>query len=57
MLESPALDADISDIKSMYDVNVFGPMEMIKQFTPLLLRTRGTVVNLGSESSQLLNVR
>ncbi|KAJ5460082.1 uncharacterized protein N7458_001634 [Penicillium daleae] len=48
LIESAALDTDISDIKSMYDVNVFGPMEMVRQFTPLLLPVKGTIVNIGS---------
>lgn len=48
-LESPALETDILDIKRMYDVNVFGPMEMITQFTPLLLHVQGTIVNTGSQ--------
>ena len=47
-LESPALDTEISTIKHMYDVNVFGPMEMIRQFTPLLFPAQGTIVNIGS---------
>ncbi len=33
----------------MYDVNVFGPMEMVRQFTPLLLSVQGTIVNIGSQ--------
>lgn len=49
-LESPAIDADISTIKAMYDVNVFGPMEMVRQFQPLLLQAKGTIVNIGSTS-------
>ncbi|KAK9326685.1 hypothetical protein V1520DRAFT_284770 [Lipomyces starkeyi] len=47
-IESAALDTDISAIKDMYDVNVFGPMEMVRQFTPLLLPVKGTIVNIGS---------
>lgn len=47
-LESPAIEADLSVIKDMYNVNVFGPMEMVQQFTPLLLQAKGTIVNVGS---------
>lgn len=47
-LEAPAIEGDLTAIKRMYDVNVFGPMEMIQQFIPLLLKARGTIVNIGS---------
>lgn len=33
----------------MYDVNVFGPMEIVRQFTPLLFPVQGTIVNIGSQ--------
>ncbi|KAN0091815.1 hypothetical protein V8E51_017662 [Hyaloscypha variabilis] len=47
-LESPAIETNISEIKAMYDVNVFGPMQMVREFTPLLLPVQGTIVNIGS---------
>jgi len=47
-IEGPAIEADISSIKDMFDVNVFAPMEIVKQFIPLLVRSRGTIVNISS---------
>lgn len=47
-LEAPAIENDLHKVKQMYDTNVFGPMEMVQQFTPLLLISHGTIVNLGS---------
>ncbi|KAH8812557.1 oxidoreductase [Xylogone sp. PMI_703] len=44
-LESPAIETDLSSIKAMFDINVFGAMEMVKQFSKLLIATRGTIVN------------
>jgi len=32
----------------MYEVNVFAPMEMVRQFTPLIFPVHGTIVNIGS---------
>lgn len=47
-MESPALDTDISAIKALYDVNVFGLIEMVRQFTSFLLPVHGMIVNIGS---------
>jgi len=47
-LETPAIDADISLVKEMFDVNVFAPMEIVKQFIPLLVNSHGTIVNISS---------
>lgn len=32
----------------MFDVNLFGVMEMNKQFSPLLIASKGVIVNHGS---------
>lgn len=48
-IEQPFLDTDMDTIKTMFDTNVFGPMEMVGQFLPLLLSAKGIVVNVGSE--------
>jgi 1-acylglycerone phosphate reductase len=45
----PALDVDVDGtVRDMYDVNVLGPMRMVKAFGALLIKARGTVVNVGS---------
>jgi len=43
-----AIDSDINEIKRMFDVNVFGPMRMVRHFHSLLIAARGTIVNIGS---------
>jgi 1-acylglycerone phosphate reductase len=45
---SPALDADISTARKMFDVNFWGALATIQAFSPLLFEAQGTVVNLGS---------
>lgn len=44
----PTTDTDVREVEKMFAVNVFGPMRMIRHFHPMLIRTKGTVVNIGS---------
>lgn len=44
----PAIDTDVNLVQKMFDVNVFGPMRMVHEFHPLLIKSRGTIVNIGS---------
>jgi short-subunit dehydrogenase len=37
----------------MFEVNLFGVMEMVKQFSPLLIAASGTIVNHGSKTTLL----
>ncbi|KAH7038347.1 short chain dehydrogenase [Microdochium trichocladiopsis] len=43
-----AMDTDVREVERMFSVNVFGPMRMVHVFHPLLIRAKGTVVNIGS---------
>lgn len=43
-----AIDTDVKEVEKMFAVNVFGPMRMVHVFHPLLIRSKGTVVNIGS---------
>ncbi|KAL9595236.1 MAG: hypothetical protein Q9219_006570 [cf. Caloplaca sp. 3 TL-2023] len=42
------VDTDVREVKKMFDVNVFGPMRMVRTFHPLLVKTQGTITNIGS---------
>ena len=42
------IDTDVREVQKMFDVNVFGPMRMVRAFHPLLIKTKGTIVNIGS---------
>ncbi|KAH6603845.1 hypothetical protein Trco_007291 [Trichoderma cornu-damae] len=43
-----AIDTDVNAVKRMFDVNVFGPMQMVHHFHDMLIRAAGTIVNIGS---------
>jgi len=44
----PLLDADLSEAKKMFDVNVFALIGTTQAFAPLLIAAQGTVINIGS---------
>lgn len=44
----PATDTKVHDVEKMFAVNVFGPMRMVHFFHPLLVKSKGVVVNIGS---------
>ncbi|KAI1502624.1 NAD(P)-binding protein [Biscogniauxia marginata] len=44
----PAVDTDITPVQKMFDVNVFGPMRILKHFHNMLIDSGGTIVNIGS---------
>lgn len=43
-----AIDTDVNAVKRMFEVNVFGPMQMVHHFHDMLIRATGTIVNIGS---------
>ncbi|KAJ7264912.1 NAD-P-binding protein [Mycena haematopus] len=46
---SPVPDVDISDVRDMFELNVFAPMRMVQEFLPLLIASgKACVVNTGS---------
>ncbi|CAD6448091.1 31c29551-f504-4d08-a620-fa8132705403 [Sclerotinia trifoliorum] len=44
----PALDVDLDDARHCFETNVFGVMAMCQVFTPLLIKRKGLIVNIGS---------
>lgn len=44
----PLLDDDIEEAKKTFDTNVWGPLAITKAFAPLLIKGRGTLVNITS---------
>ncbi|KAI0862313.1 hypothetical protein F4860DRAFT_472923 [Xylaria cubensis] len=44
----PAADTDVIAVQKMFDVNVFGPMRMVHVFHDMIIRSKGTIVNIGS---------
>ncbi|KAM0447704.1 hypothetical protein ACHAO4_008845 [Trichoderma viride] len=43
-----AIDTDVNAVKRMFEVNVFGPIQMVHHFHDMLIRAAGTIVNIGS---------
>lgn len=49
----PALDVDLDEARDLFDTNVIAVMRMCKEFSPLLVRTKGTIVNIGSLAGEI----
>jgi hypothetical protein len=45
---APLIEADEKDIQFIFNVNVFGPYRITKAFAPMLLASKGRVVNISS---------
>ncbi len=44
----PLLDASIEESKNLYDVNVWGMLAVTQAFAPLLIKSKGAVLNISS---------
>lgn len=44
----PLLDTNVAEAKKMFDVNVFALISVTQAFSPLLIASKGTVINIGS---------
>jgi 1-acylglycerone phosphate reductase len=54
-LTAPALDTDLAKAKALYDVNFWGVLSMIQAFSPLIIKAKGTIVNLSSVVGEMYN--
>ena len=50
---APILDMDIQLGRELYEVNIWGPIAMIQEFAPLVIKAKGTVLNMASISGLL----
>lgn len=50
---APLIEVEESDLTFLFNVNVYGPYRITKAFAPLLLESRGRVVNISSISGTL----
>jgi NAD(P)-dependent dehydrogenase (short-subunit alcohol dehydrogenase family) len=47
---------DIDQVKVSFDVNLFGPMRVVKHFLPLLLMgDKSSIINISSEAGSITN--
>lgn len=44
----PALDVDFDEVQQTFEVNLFAVMRICQAFAPLLIRSKGTIVQIGS---------
>lgn len=51
--KSAILDVDCNDARRVLDTNLWGVIEVTQAFMPMLLITKGTVVNIGSISGKI----
>ena len=49
----PLLDEDIEEAKRLYDINCWGPLQLVQAFSPLLIQAKGTVVFIASVSGYM----
>jgi NAD(P)-dependent dehydrogenase (short-subunit alcohol dehydrogenase family) len=47
-LMAPLIELDEKDLDFIFNVNVFGPYRITKAFAPLLIESKGRVINIGS---------
>lgn len=50
---APLIEADESDFNFLFDVNVFGVYRVTKAFAPMIIESRGRIVNISSISGVL----
>jgi 1-acylglycerone phosphate reductase len=48
MFVMPLLDTDLAESKRLFDVNVWGMLAVTQAFAPMLIRSRGVVLNVAS---------
>ena len=49
----PALDVDLDEVQLTFATNLFAVMRMCKEFGPLLVAAKGTIVNIGSVAAEV----
>lgn len=50
---APLIHVDEKELRSLFDVNVFGPYRVTKAFAPLVIEAKGRIVNISSISGIL----
>ncbi len=48
----PMLDSDINAVRRMFETNVFAALTVSQAFAPLLIVSKGTIVNIGSVAGE-----
>lgn len=52
---TPIEDLNIEEVARTFDINLFGPMRVVKHFLPLVTESGGAVINISSEAGSISN--
>ncbi|GLX66088.1 SDR family oxidoreductase [Paenibacillus glycanilyticus] len=52
---TPIEQLDISEVARTFDINLFGPMRVVKHFLPLMAGEQGAIINISSEAGSISN--
>lgn len=50
----PLLDVSLEEAKALYDLNVWAVLALTQAFAPMLIKARGTIVNINSVTAQMI---
>lgn len=50
-----AVEMEVDKCRNVFEANVFAVMEMCKQFSPLLIKAKGTILSIGSIAGMMPN--
>lgn len=53
-MTAPTLDIDIDKAKEMYEINVWGLIRVTQAFSPLVIASRGSIMNISSVSAKIV---
>jgi NAD(P)-dependent dehydrogenase (short-subunit alcohol dehydrogenase family) len=42
-----AIGTDVAAVQRMFDINLFGPMRMVRSFHSMIIAAKGSIVNIG----------
>ena len=45
---APAAEPNLSDVRRMFETNLFGIMATVKEFVPLVIKAKGRIVSVAS---------
>ncbi|WP_138493693.1 SDR family NAD(P)-dependent oxidoreductase [Paenibacillus pinistramenti] len=52
---TPIEELDLNDVQTAFDINLFGPIRVVKHMLPLLSEAEASIINVSSEAGSLTN--
>lgn len=53
--KTPIEELDMNDVLQSFDINLFGPMRVVKHFLPLVTEPNAAIINISSEAGSISN--